>query len=80
MKEGKIDFTSVLFVFILLSVGVFIFLFVNAQQDRYDYFIYLYGAEVAPGSKALLKVISRDGEFVTNPKYSLRQKVCDISY
>jgi len=68
MKEGKIDFTSVISVFILLSVGVFIFLFVNAQQDRYDYFIYLYGAEVAPGSKALLKVISRDGEFVTNPE------------
>jgi hypothetical protein len=68
MKEGKIDFTSVFSAVIFLSVGVFIFLFVNAQQHRYDYFIYLYGAEVAPGSKALLKVISRDGEFVTNPE------------
>ncbi|MBO4699811.1 hypothetical protein J5690_09425 [bacterium] len=34
---------------------------------KYDYFIYLYGTSTAPGSKALVKVLSRDGELVSNP-------------
>ena len=42
-------------------------LFVNAQMERYDFFLYLYGESTAPGSKALVKVISRDGELVFAP-------------
>jgi len=43
-------------------------LFVNAQMEKYNYFIYLYGDSTAPGSKALVKVLARDGELVFSPE------------
>ena len=52
---------------IYLSAFLSVCLFVNAQMNKYDYFIYLYGESTAPGSKALVKVLSRDGELVSNP-------------
>ncbi len=54
-------------VVIYLTAFVSVCLFVNAQMNKYDYFIYLYGESTAPGSKALIKVLSRDGELVSNP-------------
>ena len=54
-------------VVIYLTAFVSVCLFVNAQMNKYDYFIYLYGESTAPGSKALVKVLSRDGELVSNP-------------
>lgn len=50
-----------------LTAFVSVCLFVNTQMVKYDYFIYLYGTSTAPGSKALVKVLSRDGELVSNP-------------
>ena len=50
-----------------LTAFVSVCLFVNTQMHKYDYFIYLYGTSTAPGSKALVKVLSRDGELVSNP-------------
>lgn len=50
-----------------LTAFVSVCLFVNTQMNKYDYFIYLYGTSTAPGSKALVKVLSRDGELVSNP-------------
>ena len=50
-----------------LAAFVSVCLFVNTQMNKYDYFIYLYGTSTAPGSKALVKVLSRDGELVSNP-------------
>ena len=52
---------------IYLTAFVSVCLFVNTQMVKYDYFIYLYGTSTAPGSKALVKVLSRDGELVSNP-------------
>ena len=52
---------------IYLTAFVSVCLFVNTQMVKYDYFIYLYGESTAPGSKALIKVLSRDGELVSNP-------------
>ena len=52
---------------IYLTAFISICLFVNTQMVKYDYFIYLYGTSTAPGSKALVKVLSRDGELVSNP-------------
>ena len=52
---------------IYLSAFISVCLFVNTQMNKYDYFIYLYGTSTAPGSKALVKVLSRDGELVSNP-------------
>ena len=54
-------------VVIYLAAFVSVCLFVNTQMNKYDYFIYLYGESTAPGSKALVKVLSRDGELVSNP-------------
>jgi len=54
-------------VVIYLTAFVSVCLFVNTQMHKYDYFIYLYGESTAPGSKALIKVLSRDGELVSNP-------------
>jgi len=50
-----------------LTAFVSVCLFVNTQMVKYDYFIYIYGTSTAPGSKALVKVLSRDGELVSNP-------------
>ncbi len=50
-----------------LTAFVSVCLFVNTQMVKYDYFIYLYGTSTAPGSKALVKVLSRDGELVSTP-------------
>ena len=52
---------------IYLTAFLSVCLFVNTQMHKYDYFIYLYGDSTAPGSKALVKVLSRDGELVSNP-------------
>ena len=52
---------------IYLTAFVSVCLFVNTQMVKYDYFISLYGTSTAPGSKALVKVLSRDGELVSNP-------------
>lgn len=52
---------------IYLTAFISVCLFVNTQMVKYDYFIYLYGTSTAPGSKALVKVLSRDGELVSNP-------------
>ena len=52
---------------VYLTAFVSICLFVNTQMVKYDYFIYLYGTSTAPGSKTLVKVLSRDGELVSNP-------------
>lgn len=71
MEKEKTKVTSILAVTLFVSVSIFIFLFVNSQQDKYNYFLYIYGTEVSPGSKALVKVISRDGEFVPNPQISV---------
>lgn len=54
-------------VVIYLTAFVSVCLFVNTQMNKYNYFIYLYGESTAPGSKALVKVLSRDGELVSNP-------------
>jgi len=56
---------------IYLSAFISVCLFVNTQMNKYDYFIYLYGTSTAPGSKALVKVLSRDGELVSNPVVSV---------
>ncbi|MGI6395185.1 MAG: hypothetical protein ACOX2F_10760 [bacterium] len=71
MVEKKIKITQITAGVIFFFVAVFIFLFVNLQQDKYNYFLCIYGAEVSLGSKALVKVISRDGEFVPNPELSI---------
>ena len=52
---------------IYLTAFISICLFVNTQMVKYDYFIYLYGTSTAPGSKTLVKVLSRDGELVSTP-------------
>lgn len=54
-------------VVIYLTAFVSVCLFVNTQMNKYDYFLYIYGDSTAPGSKALVKVLSRDGELVSNP-------------
>lgn len=68
MKEGGISFVKIFSFLIFPAVFISIFLFVNIQMDKYNYFLYIYGEEVAPGAKALIKVISRDGEFVASPE------------
>ena len=60
-------FLKIASVVIYLTAFVSVCLFVNTQMVKYDYFIYLYGTSTAPGSKALVKVLSRDGELVSNP-------------
>ncbi|MBR4489516.1 hypothetical protein IKP13_02675, partial [bacterium] len=60
-------FLKIASIVIYLSAFVSVCLFVNTQMVKYDYFIYLYGTSTAPGSKALVKVLSRDGELVSNP-------------
>ena len=60
-------FLKIVSVVIYLTAFVSVCLFVNTQMVKYDYFIYLYGTSAAPGSKALVKVLSRDGELVSNP-------------
>ena len=60
-------FLKIVSVVIYLTAFVSVCLFVNTQMVKYDYFIYLYGTSTAPGSKALVKVLSRDGELVSNP-------------
>ena len=66
MFKGPL-FLKIASVVIYLTAFVSICLFVNTQMVKYDYFIYLYGTSTAPGSKALVKVLSRDGELVSNP-------------
>ena len=51
-----------------LAAFVSLCLFVNAQMEKYNYFFYLYGDSAAAGSKALVKVLSRDGELVFSPE------------
>ena len=51
-----------------LAAFVSLCLFVNAQMEKYNYFLYLYGDSAAAGSKALVKVLSRDGELVFSPE------------
>ncbi|MBO4711497.1 hypothetical protein J5681_06240 [bacterium] len=60
-------FLKITSVVIYLTAFISLCLFVNTQMHKYDYFIYLYGDSTAPGSKALVKVLSRDGELVSNP-------------
>ncbi|MBR4532732.1 hypothetical protein IKO70_10035 [bacterium] len=58
---------KIISIVIYLTAFISVCLFVNTQMNKYDYFIYLYGTSTAPGSKALVKVLSRDGELVSNP-------------
>ena len=60
-------FLKITSIVIYLAAFISVCLFVNTQMHKYDYFIYLYGDSTAPGSKALVKVLSRDGELVSNP-------------
>ena len=60
-------FLKITSIVIYLTAFISLCLFVNTQMHKYDYFIYLYGDSTAPGSKALVKVLSRDGELVSNP-------------
>ena len=64
---GRPLFLRIISVIIYLTAFVSVCLFVNTQMNKYNYFIYLYGDSAAPGSKALVKVLSRDGELVSNP-------------
>lgn len=52
---------------VYLTAFASVCLFVNVQMEKYNYFLYLYGDSAAPGSKALVKVVSRDGELVFAP-------------
>ncbi|MBO4441513.1 hypothetical protein J5834_05285 [bacterium] len=67
-RENIIKFLSVA---TALAAFVSLFMFVNVQMDKYNYFIYLYGESNQPGAKALVKLISRDGEIVGSPKIFL---------
>ena len=67
-RENIIKFLSVLSG---LAAFLSLFMFVNVQMDKYNYFIYLYGESNQPGAKALVKLISRDGEIVGNPRIFL---------
>ena len=64
---GKPLLLKIVSIVTYLTAFVSVCLFVNTQMNKYDYFIYLYGTSTAPGSKALVKVLSRDGELVSNP-------------
>lgn len=64
----------ILFSGVLVLLFILIYLFVNIQQDKYNYFLYLYGDSVGPGSTALVKVISKDGEIVQKPGISINGK------
>ena len=66
MPQNSFIFKIVSFA-VYFTVFVSVCLFVNTQMRRYDYFLYLYGDSTAPGSKALVKVVSRDGELVSSP-------------
>jgi hypothetical protein len=68
-KYSKIIFISILFIQFAL-----LFSFINIQQEKYSYLIYLYGDTVSPGSISLLKVFSKDGEVVTNPNILINGK------
>ncbi len=52
---------------ILFAAFILLFTYINIQQERYSYLIYLYGDSVSPGSTALIRILSKDGEVVTNP-------------
>jgi hypothetical protein len=74
MSISRKNIPYILFGGVLVSLFVLIYLFVNIQQDKYNYFLYLYGDSVKPGSTALVKVISRDGEIVPNPGLEINGK------
>lgn len=55
-------------IFLFLAIFILLFLFFNTKEDRYNFFLYLYGDTVSPGAKALVKIISKDGEAVPYPE------------
>lgn len=71
---NKFNLLNLSIFFVFITVFVSLFLFINLRQDRYDYFLYLYGESVYPASKALLKALSRDGEIVALPEIYLNDK------
>ena len=74
MSISRKNIPYILFSGVLISLFVLIYLFVNIQQDKYNYFLYLYGDSVKPGATALVKVISRDGEIVPDPGLEINGK------
>ena len=74
MSISRKNIPYILFSGVLVSLFILIYLFVNIQQDKYNYFLYLYGDSVSPGATALVKVISRDGEIVQKPGLSINGK------
>jgi len=74
MSVSRKNIPYILFSGVLVTLFILIYLFVNIQQDKYNYFLYLYGDSVKPGATALVKVISRDGEIVQKPGLSINGK------
>jgi len=74
MSISRKNIPYILFSGVLVTLFILIYLFVNIQQDKYNYFLYLYGDSVKAGSTALVKVISRDGEIVQNPGLEINGK------
>lgn len=74
MSISRKNIPHFLFSGVLVALFVLIYLFVNIQQDKYNYFLYLYGDSVKPGATALVKVISRDGEIVPDPNLEINGK------
>lgn len=70
----KLTVQTLFSVAVSLSAFIFILLFVNLQQKKYSYYLYLYGESISPGSKALIKIITRDGEFVPAKEISINGK------
>ena len=74
MAISRKNIPYILFGGVLVTLFVLLYLFVNIQQDKYNYFLYLYGDSVKPGATALVKVISRDGEIVPDPGLEINGK------
>lgn len=79
MEKNTLSPLAVISVAIFSSAFLFIFLFVNRQQDKYGYLLHIYGADNLPGSVALVKVMSKDGEVVSNPEIAINDKVVPTS-